>query len=433
MFRTLCNQLCITFNEVTRKVMEQVARVAASKAGLAVVDADAVLMPQGCRPIPKHYYDVDPAVLNQLKDGNRAILHQAMKNWQVSNEQTGKHWFMKNDQWGTLSDPKLWHKQIFPFLTLKTVKVMIADLAEASLLVVDGAWCQPLKAEFSGAEQLALDLGKDFQQPRKVFPSSIESKGNSSKSKTRKSKPISTRKDAVADFNLPNPEKQADFETHESRSDDVEGEDVLHRLPGQLVSEWRDGHMTLAEYADIHGVDRICAAWENAKDFKNRIKGTRFLLGQAPTPPVPPPPSSPAAVEESAGSYQEGDHPLWKLMDGPDDDTQEDLTAAEDLADETPAIDEPIVVDPNSKAWGLAYSQLALQLDANSFHTWVRGAAFLRLEDGVWVIGVANKFAQDQLEHRLYREVRRVLGDVLGNRVELRFEVMGAKHHDAAH
>jgi len=76
------------------------------------------------------------------------------------------------------------------------------------------------------------------------------------------------------------------------------------------------------------------------------------------------------------------------------------------------------------EAWNIAFSQLEIQLDRASFETWLRGAVFLGCtEDGSYRIGVANTYARDMLQHRLYREIRRVLGDVLGDRVELTFEV----------
>lgn len=302
MLRELCNQLCIRMHKYWVRGVGQVARWAAAKVGLKVVDADAVLLPEGCRYIPKHFYDVDPAVLNQLKDGNRAILYQAMKNWQVSNEQTGKHWFMKNDQWGTKSDPKEWHNTIFPFLNIRTVKAMIADLAAASLLVVDGAWCQPLKAEFSGAEQLALNLGKDFQQPRKVFHSSIESKNNSSKNKTGKSTPtnarVGIRKDAVADFPIPETRNEVDVEIHEHPEMGSDGHDELFGLPMALIEGWTDTKTPLKAIVAQHGKERVRQAFEKAQGFKNPIAGTRILLAKAPTPvPLPPSPAEPTLPE----------------------------------------------------------------------------------------------------------------------------------------
>lgn len=87
-------------------------------------------------------------------------------------------------------------------------------------------------------------------------------------------------------------------------------------------------------------------------------------------------------------------------------------------------------MEPQS-AWNIAHSQLEIQLDRASFDTWLRAAVFLGYEtapwdsgaDGVFVIGVPNTYARDMLQYRLYRDVRRVVSDVCGERVELRFEV----------
>ncbi len=79
------------------------------------------------------------------------------------------------------------------------------------------------------------------------------------------------------------------------------------------------------------------------------------------------------------------------------------------------------------EAWNATYNQLELQLDRASFDTWLRQAFLLRVDNGVYIIGVHNSYAQDMLQYRLYRNVRRVLSDVLGEITELRFEVSKEK------
>jgi chromosomal replication initiator protein len=74
-------------------------------------------------------------------------------------------------------------------------------------------------------------------------------------------------------------------------------------------------------------------------------------------------------------------------------------------------------------AWKAAYNQLELQLDRASFDTWLRKAVFLGVEDGTFVIGVHNSYARDMLQHRLYRNIRRVLSDVRGESTELEFKI----------
>lgn len=79
-------------------------------------------------------------------------------------------------------------------------------------------------------------------------------------------------------------------------------------------------------------------------------------------------------------------------------------------------------------AWRIAYNQLELQLDRASFDTWLRGTIFIDADtNGNFRIGVHNAYARDMLEFRLYREIRRVLGDVLGTTVQVQFELVHAE------
>jgi chromosomal replication initiator protein len=73
--------------------------------------------------------------------------------------------------------------------------------------------------------------------------------------------------------------------------------------------------------------------------------------------------------------------------------------------------------------WNSAYHQLELQLDRASFETWLGGARLVAVEGDVFIIGVRNEYAREMLQHRLYRNVRRVLSDVCGRAIELRFEL----------
>jgi chromosomal replication initiator protein len=74
-------------------------------------------------------------------------------------------------------------------------------------------------------------------------------------------------------------------------------------------------------------------------------------------------------------------------------------------------------------AWNAAYNQLELQFDRATFDTWLRPAVFLGYDGTLFAIGVPNSYARDMCQHRLYRNIRRVLSDVYGTSVELRFEV----------
>lgn len=145
--------------------------------------------------------------------------------------------------------------------------------------------------------------------------------------------------------------------------------------------------------------------------FQEKDDGEKF---RDDTPHTPLPPSPQAGMPPG--------FPPTALP--PDEDTEPDGVVADDTTDRdvdvTPA---PEIATPESQAWNTAYQQLEIQLDRASFDTWLRGAEFLRVETKTYVIGVPNKYACDMLQHRLYRDIRRVLSDVIGVETEMQFEV----------
>lgn len=81
-------------------------------------------------------------------------------------------------------------------------------------------------------------------------------------------------------------------------------------------------------------------------------------------------------------------------------------------------------IDPERAAqWRSAFLQLELQLDKPNFDTWLRDAQLVGFEDETFVIGVRNKYAVDMLTYRLNRAVMRIMEDVVGAPVQMRFEV----------
>jgi hypothetical protein len=77
-----------------------------------------------------------------------------------------------------------------------------------------------------------------------------------------------------------------------------------------------------------------------------------------------------------------------------------------------------------AEVWSAAYNQMELQFDRQSFDTMMRDARLLDYEADTktLVIKVANPYARDMLQHRLYRNVQRILRDVSGTELAARFE-----------
>lgn len=83
--------------------------------------------------------------------------------------------------------------------------------------------------------------------------------------------------------------------------------------------------------------------------------------------------------------------------------------------------------DPARDAWRITLKLLEIQLDRQNFETWVRGAAFVRAEGDRWTVSVTNSLARNFLQHQLYKDIRRVLRDVVGRKVEIEFVIAEAR------
>lgn len=73
--------------------------------------------------------------------------------------------------------------------------------------------------------------------------------------------------------------------------------------------------------------------------------------------------------------------------------------------------------------WRTAVGELQLQLPREAFDTWLRGARLVAHEDGTYIVGVANIYAREWLEHRLKKVIVRTLSQIAGRSVELRVVV----------
>jgi chromosomal replication initiator protein len=84
--------------------------------------------------------------------------------------------------------------------------------------------------------------------------------------------------------------------------------------------------------------------------------------------------------------------------------------------------------------WSATLGELQLQMTQATFDTWLRGARFLKFEDGAFVVGVKNGYAKDWLENRLMPTILRTIVRLAGRAVEVRFVVWDGKpcQQDAA-
>jgi len=76
-----------------------------------------------------------------------------------------------------------------------------------------------------------------------------------------------------------------------------------------------------------------------------------------------------------------------------------------------------------AQVWEAALGELQLQMTKANFDTWLKDTFLVSEEDGLFVIGVGSPFAADTLEQRLSPMIRKVLSNITGREVEIRFVV----------
>ncbi|MBI2858585.1 MAG: chromosomal replication initiator protein DnaA [Chloroflexi bacterium] len=82
---------------------------------------------------------------------------------------------------------------------------------------------------------------------------------------------------------------------------------------------------------------------------------------------------------------------------------------------------------PPREIWDTALGQLQLQVTRSVFDTWLKSTSGLAFEGGHFIVGVPTPFVAESLETRFLSLVRRTLGGVLGQDVEVQFRVISGR------
>jgi chromosomal replication initiator protein len=86
----------------------------------------------------------------------------------------------------------------------------------------------------------------------------------------------------------------------------------------------------------------------------------------------------------------------------------------------------------SDQIWQAALGELQLQMTKATFDTWVKPTSVISYEDGSFVIGVPNAYAQDWLQTRLLSTIKRILTGIAGQSVEVKFIVWIKEEADEA-
>lgn len=77
--------------------------------------------------------------------------------------------------------------------------------------------------------------------------------------------------------------------------------------------------------------------------------------------------------------------------------------------------------------WQSVLEQLKMQMSLATFDAWVRDTSLINLGHNKAIIGVANTFAKDWLEHRLAKQIQRTLSMLLDREIEVEFTTQSDK------
>jgi len=89
-------------------------------------------------------------------------------------------------------------------------------------------------------------------------------------------------------------------------------------------------------------------------------------------------------------------------------------------------------LDPKD-IWQKTLHELALQMPATTFETWVRDTSIIGYAEGEFVVGAPHAWARDWLQNRLRKKIKDILNQLTGRSVQVFFEVrpQPQKHPDS--
>ena len=118
-------------------------------------------------------------------------------------------------------------------------------------------------------------------------------------------------------------------------------------------------------------------------------------------------PGSPRSPETPAGDEEAAEQP----------ETQTGAAATEDQL-------QPVDDDLNpEEIWQKTLHELALQMPATTFETWVRDTSIIGYADGEFIVGAPHAYARDWLQNRLRNKIKDILNQLTHRSVQVIFEV----------
>jgi chromosomal replication initiator protein len=76
------------------------------------------------------------------------------------------------------------------------------------------------------------------------------------------------------------------------------------------------------------------------------------------------------------------------------------------------------------EAWQSVLGEIELNIGRGSYLTWLKTARLVTYEDGQFVIGVANGYVKEWMEHRKLNDVKKLLSERMGRGIDVSFVVL---------
>ena len=88
--------------------------------------------------------------------------------------------------------------------------------------------------------------------------------------------------------------------------------------------------------------------------------------------------------------------------------------------------------DPSAqRIWASALGQLQLQVTPPNYDTWLKHTVGLGLDDGHFVVGTPSEFVSEWLKTRLRPVIAKTISGIIGQPLDVRFQIVGQNGHDA--
>ena len=87
--------------------------------------------------------------------------------------------------------------------------------------------------------------------------------------------------------------------------------------------------------------------------------------------------------------------------------------------------------DPARQLWSAALGHLELEIPRPNYETWLKDTSALSLSDGQLIVGTPSAFVAEMLQRRLSTTIGRVLEQIAGRQVDVRFRVSSPPSQDS--